>query len=473
MTKSSPINRTIFKVLSIFTSIQVVNMLCSMVKMKFVSIWLEATGVGLFGIFQVVSDTTATITDFGLRQSTTREVALNRNNPTRRGRLFATIRSWNFLAGILGAVILSAVSPLLSMVFFESTSFWWTFVILGVCILLNALAAGENSILQGLSRFKQLAQAGLLSSIAGLAISIPLFRFLGHSSVILSILVYSLCGLYFVHTRRPRDIKSERPRAELLREGKGFAKLGGYMAVAAFVSTLSTTLFVVWLNRYASTEEVGFFQAGNTLVIRYMGFVLTAIGLEFYPRISACARSSYRQSIFVSHEIVFSLSILTPLVILFLVARPLIVRILYTPQFEVIIPFITIGIIHTILRVPSAIIAFAIVSRGHGLLYFVIESVDAIFGLSICILAYLYFGLAGIGAAYVVWYLFYLTLVWIVATRKFQVRVNRNASRMILLSTAVCGAVAFMVVYTPLWIQIPVAVLLLIPYARHLMRVLL
>ncbi len=442
-----------------------VNMLCSMVKMKFVSIWLEAAGVGLFGIFQVVSDTTATITDFGLRQSTTREVALHRNDPGRLGRLFATIRSWNILAGGLGAIILSVLSPVLSLAFFDTVSFWWSFVILGLCILMNALTAGENSILQGLSRFNDLAKASLLASLTGLALSIPMFRFLGKTSVILSLIVYAICAYFFISRRSPKDIPSYPPSRKLLKEGVGFAKLGGYMAVATFVSSLSVTAFVGWLNRYSGTSEVGYFQAGNTLVIRYMGFVLSAIGLEFYPRIASCARSTLRQSIFVTHEMTLTLDLLTPLVLLFLLARPILIQILYTSSFDVILPFITIGILHTIFRTPSTVIAYTIVSRGNGLLYFIMETVDALFGLTVCILSYIYFGLAGIGAAYIIWYVFYLSFVWIIANRKFGIRVGVGARKALLSSVGITSISALAVWFLSPWFYVPLILLMIVPYA--------
>ncbi|MCM1291175.1 MAG: oligosaccharide flippase family protein [Prevotella sp.] len=464
MSGKKSINSSIVKVLSVFTSVQVLNMVCSIIKMKFVSLWLEAAGIGLFGIFQVVTDTISTITDFGLRQSATREVALNRNKPSKLGRLFATIRSWNLLIGIIGFLLLTIFSPLLSSLFFKTYSFWWNFSLLGFCIMLNALSAGENSILQGLSHFKQLARAGLLASVTGLAISIPMFRFLGINSVILTIFVYAACTFFFVFINRPKEITDQRPAFHLLREGKGFAKLGGYMAFAAFLSSLSVTAFVTWLNRFASVEEVGYFQAGNTLVIRYVGFIITAIGLEFYPRISASAKHNHRQSIFATHEIALTINILTPLVIIFLAARHLLVDILYTPQFDVIIPFITLGIIHTIFRTPSIIISYTIISQGNGLIYFFIEATDSIIGLSLCIASYYYFGLLGIGIAYILWYAIYLIMVWSVAQLKFKLKIGTGAKQALAISFPLTISAVCAVTYLPTAIHLPLMAAACIPY---------
>lgn len=470
MAKSVNINQSVLKVLSVFTSVQVFNMLCNVVKMKFVSIWLEASGMGLFGIFQQVTDTTATLTDFGLRQSTTREVALTRHESGRLGRLLATIRTWNILAGLTGMVILTLLSPLLSLLFFEDKSFWWAFALLGVCILFNAMTAGENSILQGLSRFKHLARAGLLASLTGLAISIPMFRFLGKNSVILSILVYSAAAYYFIRKSRPKDIESARPSPMLLREGKGFAKLGGLMALAAFISSLTLTIFVTWLNRYASIAEVGYYQAGNTMVVRYMGFVLTAIGLEFYPRITTCAGSSHRQSVFVTHEMAFTLNILTPLVLLFIILRPWLIQLLYTSRFEVILPFITLGILHTVFRTPSVVMAYTIISRGNGLLYLIMESVDSAIGLCLCIGGYMMYGLAGVGGAYIIWFAFYLGLTWAIATLKYKVRVGKGAVYSLLVAVVVTAGSALLAVYTPVYIYAPVILIMIVPYFWRIKR---
>lgn len=65
---------------------------------------------------------------------------------------------------------------------------------------------GEQAILQGTGGFRRLAKAAASGTAAGLAISIPMFRWLGDMSVALSFLVYSLSILFFLFVYRDRSI---------------------------------------------------------------------------------------------------------------------------------------------------------------------------------------------------------------------------------------------------------------------------
>ena len=47
---SSNLSRTIVKAMGIFGSIQVFNILCSIVRTKLIALWIGPTGMGLFAI---------------------------------------------------------------------------------------------------------------------------------------------------------------------------------------------------------------------------------------------------------------------------------------------------------------------------------------------------------------------------------------------------------------------------------------
>lgn len=418
----------VLKVLGLFSGLQAFGVLVSVVKMKLVALWLQATGVGLFGIYNTTMETLSTLSELGLRQSTVRDVAqASDKDPGRLARLVATVRSWSCLAGLSGAVILCSLSPFLSLWIFGDMSRWWSFVIVSASMLMNSMVGGEQAILQGLGKLRDIARGVFYGSLSGLALSIPMFYLLGDLSVMLSIVAYSLSILICISIARHRDQKPVRPSVKLLKEGSGFVKLGAYMALAAFITSLSQVVFIAYLNRTVSTAEVGYYQAGSTLVIRYVGLILSAVGMEFYPRVSKYSRNPSRVSLFVSHEIVLLLSVLGPMMALFLTFRPLIVNILYSPEFEVILPFITWAIVNVVFRASSVCLAYVIVARGDGRTYLLVESVDALIGLSLNILLYHIAGLEGIGMAYVLWFFSYLLITGTVYRVRYRMKVSRSA----------------------------------------------
>ena len=139
--KCSTLSARVLKVLGIFSGVQMLTILCSIVKMKLVALWLGATGVGLFGIYQSVIDTVATCTDLGLRQSAVREVA-SAHGTSRLALTVRLVRRWSLLAGLLGAVVMAALSVPLGIWFFGSVSGAWGFLWLGAAMLLNSLCGG-------------------------------------------------------------------------------------------------------------------------------------------------------------------------------------------------------------------------------------------------------------------------------------------------------------------------------------------
>lgn len=448
------ISNSVFKVMGLFSGMQAINILCSIIRTKIVALWLQATGVGLFGIFNSTIETIATFTDLGLRQSSVRDVAIAGKNPSRLSLVVSVVRRWSKMSGMLGAIVISAGSPLLSKGLFGNYDYWWWFAILALSMFMNALLNGEQAVMQGTSSMKSLAKANLLGATTGLAVSIPLFYFLNEISVVLSIIAYSATTLFFV--MRFRYKKPEKCRLDLhttIHEGKGFVRLGIYMAAATFITNISHLLFIAWLNRSASTTEVGFYQAGNTLIIRYAGLIFTAIGMEFFPRLAANHHSRMRTALFVSHEITLILLVITPFVILFLLLRQPIVSILYSKEFHVIIPMISWGILSCIFKTASWCMAYTIIAKGDGRTFILTESVDAAIGLTLNIVFYKYFGLTGIGMSMVAWFAIYTLIIWCVYRFRYGLHLSRTAIRLTILSGIIASCAFYSTESLPTWIN--------------------
>lgn len=436
------LNSKILKIIGIFSGAEAIKILCSIIKTKIVAIWLGAVGVGLFGIFANAIDTISILTGLGLRQSGVREVSQNSHNPHKLSYIAAHVRSWTLLAGTVGALTLSFFSPVLSYWFFGTSSHWWQFMIVAGTLLLQSLSDGEMAIMQGTDRLKYIARSSAIGSIIGLAVSIPMFRYLDESvSIPLSFIAYSISIVAALWLNRDRKIPVRILPPYQLKESSAMVKLGGYIALATFATNLAQMIFLSWLNRENSTEIVGFYQAGNTLVIRYSSIIFTAVGLEFYPRMAASSHSNHRMNIFVSHEIGLLLKIFTPMIFAFIVMRRWVVELLYSSGFLVILPFITIAVGALILRAISSCMAFSIIARGDGKTYLLTESVDAAIGVLLNILLFKYLGFIGLGIAQVLWYAAYTAMISIVYFGKYRLSLSRNVTIGIILSSVVTATV--------------------------------
>ncbi len=424
--KGGAATRRVLRVGAMFSGTRIVTILCGLVKWKLVAIWLGAAGAGLFGILSSTLDSASALAGLQLRQSAVREVAAVRR-PGALARLAAIVRRWSLFCGLAGAVLLSALSPLLSEWILGSPARWWQFALLAFALLANALADGEMALLQGSGRLAPLARIVLFSSVGGVVLSVPMFRWLGLASVPLSFLAYAASTLAAAIWWRLRTPRERVTLQEARREGSAFVKLGVCMAVAVFFTNIAQLIFVSWLNHAASTAEVGLYQAGTTLSLRYAGILFAAVAVEFYPRLSSVSSSHRRMSLFVSHEIVILMGIVVPAVLFFNAFREPLIRILYSSEFESMAAMAAWAVAGSVPRAISFCMAYTILARGRGRLYMLVEGIDALIGLALNIGCYLLWGLTGLGIAVVIWYCGYILICGFVYFRTFRLRLSRGA----------------------------------------------
>jgi PST family polysaccharide transporter len=459
------------KAMGLFGGVQIAGILCSIIRTKLVAMWIGPVGVGLFGLFNNALEMISTGTNLGIRSSSVRDIsqALTGRDPGLVARMVSVVRKWSMWLGLAGALTTLLLAPLLSQVTFGDTTHIWGFVALSVAVLLQALTNGEYAILQGTARLKRLASVTLWGTIVGLAVSIPLFYLLRERSILPSILAYAAALAVFAWLFRNRDYPpAVMSRHETFDMGKGFVRLGIYMTLGNFASILASYAFNSWLNINAGTEAVGYYQAGYTLLNKYTGLILTALGMEYYPRLSKVADSRIRLRAFVSQEINLAIAVMAPVVALFILLRELVVWILYTPEFNVIFSFVSWGMIGTVLRTLSWCLAFTILAKGDGKTYLWTEVASAIINLVLNIVFYRWWGLTGLGIAFLVSYLLYTLIIAVVYFKVYRLSVTPACLYNLLWTLAVAAAVMAAMETGQLPMAIIVTVLSLIVASRQI-----
>ena len=438
------ISRMAMKAMGLFGGVQVMGILCSIIRTKLVAMWIGPVGIGLFGLFNNALEMISTGTNLGIRSSSVRDIsqAMGSHDSSLVARMVTVVRKWSMWLGLAGALITLSLAPLLSRITFGDDQHIWGFVALSVAVLLGALTNGEYAVLQGTARLKRLASVTLWGTICGLAVSIPLFYLLRERSILPSIIAYAAALAIFAWVFRNRDYPAVQvSRRDTFDMGKGFVRLGIFMTLGNFATILASYAFNAWLNVNAGTEQVGFYQAGYTLINKYTGLILTALGMEYYPRLSQVADSRLRLRAFVSQEIKVAIAIMAPVVALFILMREVVVWILYTPDFNVILTFVSWGMIGTVLRTVSWCLAFTILAKGDGKTYLWTEAASAVINLLLNIVFYRWWGLTGLGIAFLVSYLLYTLIVAVVYFKQYRLTVTRASLYNLLWTLAVAAGV--------------------------------
>ncbi len=412
--------------MGIFSGVQFISILCSIVRTKLVALWIGAVGIGIFGLYNSAIDMITTLSQLGLRNSAIPKIA-GADSPSAFARICYVVRRWNWALGILGAMLTLLLSPLLSRLTFGDSEHTLGFIALSVSFFFASITSSESSILQGAGSLARMARASIVGTVASLICCIPLYYFFGVDSIVPSMIVYSAvtAGALVLMRQKVANPKPALKAREVFREGADFVKLGFYMTASSFVALAAYYVTVTWLNWRTGTETVGLYQAGYTLANRYIGLVFFAIVMEYYPRLSRVSSSRIRLSVFVGHESLIALTVILPVATLFMAFDDIVIRILYSGDFEAVAGFLSWALAGTALRAFSWCMAFVILAKGDGRTYIITESTSALASIGLNIAGYTLGGLSGMGIAYVGWYLLYTIIVAVVYFRVYRLRLSR------------------------------------------------
>ena len=230
MTEQRSSYRQIFKATSLFGGVQVSTILIGIVRVKFVAVLLGTAGVGIIGLLNAPIDLIIAITGLGISFSAVRDISAEsgQNDPHGLARIITTLRRWSWFTGALGAVVTLALAPMLSEWSFGNKDYTWSFVWLSVTLLLYAISKGQNAVLQGTRRLKDMAKATVLGSFLGLITSIPLYYWFGTRGIVPAMLISAVTTL-FLTWYFARRVKIEQVRMssrETYRSGLNMARLG-------------------------------------------------------------------------------------------------------------------------------------------------------------------------------------------------------------------------------------------------------
>lgn len=134
--------------------------------------------------------------------------------------------------------------------------------------------------------------------------------------------------------------------------------------------------------------------------------------------------------------------VLTPIITAFIIFSRLIITILYTPDFLAIETFISLGIIGMIFRAVSWCMAFVVLAKGEGKIFFTTETISTIVFLTSYISLFNLFAVDGFGMAFILWYFIYTLIIGYIYYRRFKLSLKPSCYKWILWSV-LCTSTAF------------------------------
>lgn len=416
--------RSIFKATSLFGGVQAYQILIGIIKTKFVAILLGPEGMGIQGLYNSAIQLIQNFSSLGLSQSAVRDVSeANGSGDNKRiGLTVAVVKRLVWLTGLLGLIATVVLSPVLSKITFGNYDYTVPFIILSVILLLDQLSAGQKVILQGMRKLKYLAKSSAIGSTLGLIVSVPLYYLFGIKGIVPTLILNSVTMLllswYF--SKKVDVEKTKVTNTQTLQQGKNMLKMGVAMSVTGILVTLTSYALRSYIRHESGVEQVGLFTAGFVLMNTYVGMVFSAMATDYYPRLAAVNHDNEKCSEVINQQGEIATLIIAPILLSCMILMPFIVRLIYSEKFLPATDYILWAVLGMMFKTFSWTISFVFLAKAEAKLFMINEVVTNVYFFALNILAYHYYGLSGLGVAFMVSYFIYGVQVYLIARKRYK-----------------------------------------------------
>ena len=398
-----------------------INVLVGMIRVKFTAVFLGPLGMGLFGAYNTILGPLTMLTGMGIDSSGVRQIAeaAGQNNQEKISRTLLTIRRAAWVSGLLGMSLLLALAYPLSVATFGNADQVIPLCLLSVTILISSVAKGLGSILQGLRRIRDLVTQGIIGSILGLPIAIPMMMLWGVKALVPMMLVVSLVAFCITwwFARRIKVVPVAMSWRETWTEAKPLLQLGLVLTSTSLMYAGTSYLQRMLIIRQLGIEASGVYSAAWNLSSYYIGFILAAMGTDFYPRLTGVNQNPAEMNRLVNEQTEVGLLMALPGIIATLTLAPLVIMLFYTSQFMPAVEVLRWQTLGLILRLVSWPMGFIMLAKGEKRWFFWTELAVNVVSLVFIWLGMKFFGLMGTGIAFFALYLFHVILMLMVSRR--------------------------------------------------------
>jgi O-antigen/teichoic acid export membrane protein len=400
--------RQILKSTSIFGGVQFINIAVSLVRSKFLAVLLGPSGVGLIGLYSSATQIVTGFIDLGMSVSGVKSVseAATGGDDFEIRKTVTVVRKIAWLSGTLGAIVTFLFSNYLSVITFGNEDFSIAFKWLSITVLFTQLSNSYLVVLQGFRRLALLAKAGVLGNILGVSVSLPMYYLLGKDGIVLSLLASSGLSLLIAwyYGRKERVIPIHLTTDEFLSKTKFILMMGIALSVSSILVLLSAYFLKIYIGSRGGISDVGLYNAGYAIVNTYVGMVFTAMGTDFYPRLSGTKEAGLFNQL-VNHQAELAVLIVGPLAIGMIVFEEYLVVLLFSSEFLQVVEMMKWSLVGVFFKAVSWPLGFIILAKGNSKLFFVSELLANTYMFLLSLVGYYFWGLEGIGIAYLGGYL--------------------------------------------------------------------
>lgn len=421
---------SILKAIGLFGGVKVFDIIVNVLKNKIVAVLLGPFGMGVVGMITSTTGMISAVSSLGLHTSAVRDVtkAYSEGNDHEINEIVSVLRKLVIFTGLLGSVVLIVFAKFFSLIAFGNEDYTLWFQIVSVVLLLDQICVGQRVLMQGTFHYKYIAKATLLGSFGGLVLATPLYFVWGINAIVPVLIVSSFANLLFsiLYARKIPYKKVKLTMSHLLSKGRNMIVLGIAISLTGLVNTGQTYLMRIAISFWGNIADVGLYTAGIAIANQYINVVLTSMGSDYSPRLAAISNKIEQFNEAINRQMKLLVTIIAPLLILFVVFVKQLTILLYSDKFIPIAGLLEWVMFGMFFRAISWCLSFAYVARGDAKLFLLNETITAIYSLLLCICGYVLYGFDGMGIAFSLTYVIYTIQLFFISRKRFNYRIDNS-----------------------------------------------
>lgn len=433
----------VLKATALIGGSSVVTIAFGIVRNKALALMLGPGGVGLMGLYTSIAELWQSVASMGVQSSGVRQIAAAVGSGD-YGQISITatvLRRVSFWLGAVGALLLAAVAAPASVLTFGSHQHASAIALLSLAVLCRVTAAGQSALIQGMRRLSDLASLSVLGALLGTIVSIVAIYVWRERGIVPSLIGTAAATVVTSWWYSRRISVDRRPIApgKLVAEASRLLRLGVAFMASGLLTMGAAYMIRLIILRMEGVEAAGLYQAAWALGGLYVGFILQAMGTDFYPRLTAVATNNRECNRLVNEQALISLLLAGPGVIATLTWAPLVVGTFYSSEFGAAVGLLRWICLGMILRIVAWPMGFIVLAKGAQNTFIWTEIAATCVHVLLAWGLVARFGVSGAGAAFFGLYVWHGFLIYAVVQRMSGFRwseANRRIGCTLLLSCA-------------------------------------
>ena len=429
MSNSNSYSR-LFQSSSVMGGAAVLVMLITFVRTKFAAEFLGSDGIGIIASYAALQAFVTTLSGLGMATSAVREISISADKGDNGFSVaIHTLRRLSRFFGFVGLVLIIALSPILSMITFGSYIYVFGIASLGVVVLLVNLTSAHIATLQGAGRIPDIAKTNVFGTFTATSVAVFTYWRLGPVGIVPAIVVtsFSQYCVASVYSRKVYITKVTLSWKSTFSRGGNMMLLGFSLMWSGLLSTFVTYVTIFLINQKDGLDISGIYSAAFVVSGAFVGFVITAMGVDYYPHLVQQLGDNKRMSKLVNEQTEIGLLLSIPGLLGTVFFAEIMIKLLYSVEFLPAVSLIHWFVIGALFRIVAFPMSYVIIATGKSGWAILAESVFHVLNLLLMYVGLMTLGVVGVSIAFAVAYSIYTAVVYIISRRLIDFAWTRSS----------------------------------------------